>query len=116
MVSMDKLKENYTNFIQVPGGDYLKENSFRIHKYDDELKSAMSTEQTVMNSLLYRSYKSREDFEEDTLLDLYIFQTGRTLVTTATEVADYFESETLVLEACPYMDREKKKQTIDLDV
>lgn len=115
MASMDKLKENYTNFIQVPGGDYLNENSFRIHKYDDELKSAMSTEPTVMNSLLYRSYKSREDFEEDTFLDLYIFQTGRKLGKRATGVEDYFESEKLVLEAYTDMAREKKKKTIDLD-
>ena len=115
MVNMDKLKENYTNFTQAPGGDYLNENSFRIHKYDDELKSAMSTEPTVMNSLLYRSYKSREDFEEDTFLDLYIFQTGRKLGKRATGVEDYFESDKLVLEAYTDMAREKKKKTIDLD-
>ena len=115
MVSMDKLKANYTNFTQVPGGDYLNENSFRIHKYDDELKGAMSTEPTVMNSLLYRTYKSREDFEEDTFLDLYIFQTGRKLGKRAAGVEDYFESEKLVLEAYTDMAREKKKKTIDMD-
>ena len=77
MVSLNKLKQNYADFVQAPRGDYLTENSFRINKYDDELKMAMSSEPTIVNSLLYRSYKDKEDFEEDTFLDLYIFQTGK---------------------------------------
>ncbi|MEP7109936.1 MAG: TraB/GumN family protein, partial [Ferruginibacter sp.] len=64
MVRLDRLKENYANFVQLPGGDFLTENSFRINNYDAELKAALSTEPTVVNSLLYRSYKAREDFEE----------------------------------------------------
>src|SRR3954469_17558780 len=54
MVSMDRLKQNYVNFTQTTGNDYLTENSFRMSKYEDELKQAMSTEPTVVNSLLYR--------------------------------------------------------------
>ena len=69
-----------------PRGDYLTENSFRISKYDDELKAAMSSEPTIVNNLLYRSYKEKEDFEEDTFLDLYIYQTGKKLGKRATAV------------------------------
>jgi hypothetical protein len=57
----------------------------------------------------------KEDFEEDTFLDLYIFQTGRKLGKKAAGVEDYYESQKLVLEAYADMAKEKKKRTIDLD-
>jgi hypothetical protein len=76
---------------------------------------ALSTEPPVVNSLLYRSYKTRDDFEEDTFLDLYIFQAGRKLGKLAAGVEDYYESEKLVLEAYRDMANEKKKKEIDLD-
>ncbi|MEO5891999.1 MAG: TraB/GumN family protein [Ferruginibacter sp.] len=115
MVRLDRLKENYANFIQSPGGDFLTENSFRIGSYDTELKAALSTEPSVVNSLLYRSYKAREDFEEDTFLDLYIFQTGKKLGKRSAGVEDYNETEKVVLEAYADMAKEKKKKTIDID-
>jgi len=115
MVDMNRIKDNYSDFMQAPPGDYLNENSFRISKYDDALKMAMSTEPTVVNSLLYRSYKTREDFEEDTFLDLYIYQTGRKLGKRGTGVEDYFETEKIVMQAYADMAKEKKKKTIDTD-
>ena len=115
MVKMDELKENYSHYVQAPGGDYINENSFRINKYDEELKLALSTEPAVVNSLLYRTYKPKEDFEEDTFLDLYIFQTGRKLGKRGTGVENYYETEKVVLEAYSDMAREKKKKNIDTD-
>ncbi|MEO6731482.1 MAG: TraB/GumN family protein [Ferruginibacter sp.] len=115
MVRLDRLKENYANFIQSPGGDFLTENSFRIGNYDTELKAALSTEPTVVNSLLYRTYKAREDFEEDTFLDLYIFQTGKKLGKRSAGVEDYNETEKVVLEAYADMAKEKKRKNIDTD-
>ena len=115
MVKMDKLKENYQDFVKVAGTDYINENSFRITDYTDELKLALQSEPAMLNSLLYRSYKLKEDFEENTFLDLYIFQTGRKLGKRAAGVEDYFESQKLVLEAYADMAKEKKRKTIDLD-
>ncbi|MEP6712600.1 MAG: TraB/GumN family protein, partial [Ferruginibacter sp.] len=115
MVRLNELNENYTSYVQPAGNDYLTENSFRINKYDDVLKASLSTEPPVVNSLLYRSYKTKEDFEEDTFLDLYIFQTGRKLGKAPAGVEDYYESEKLVLEAYADMAKEKKKKDIDLD-
>jgi uncharacterized protein YbaP (TraB family) len=115
MVSMDKLKQNYTDFVRTPRGDYLTENSFRISKYDEELKAALSSEPTIVNSLLYRSYKDKEDFEEDTFLDLYIYQTGKKLGKKATGVEDYFETEKIVMEAYADMAKEKKRKSLDID-
>ncbi len=115
MVNMDRLKQNYSDFIRTPRGDYLNENSFRISKYDDELKAALSSEPTIVNSLLYRSYKEREDFEEDTFLDLYIYQTGKKLGKRATGVENYFETEKIVMEAYADAAKEKKKKPVDSD-
>ena len=115
MVNMNRIKENYTEFVRTPKGDYLNENSFRILKYDDELKAAMSSEPTIVNSLLYRSYKEKEDFEEDTFLDLYIYQTGKKLGKRATGVEDYFETEKIVMEAYSDMAKEKKRKRPDTD-
>ena len=115
MVKLDQLQLNYKNFTKVPNSDYLNEKSFQLEKYEDELKAALSTEPTVVNSLLYRSYKSREDFEEDTFLDLYIFQTGKKLGKKTTGVENYYETEKIVLEAYADMAKEKGRKTIDTE-
>ncbi len=115
MVRLARLNDNYTEFVQPAGNDYITESSFRIDNYENTLKAALSTEPPVVNSLLYRSYKTRDDFEEDTFLDLYIFQAGRKLGKAAAGVEDYYESEKLVMEAYRDMANEKKKKDIDLD-
>lgn len=115
MVRLVKLNDNFTSFSQSSGSDYLTENSFKITHYEDNLKAALSTEPPVVNSLLYRSYKVKEDFEEDTFLDLYIFQAGRKLGKEPAGVEDYYQSEKLVMEAYRDMANEKKKKDIDLD-
>ncbi|MEO6488352.1 MAG: TraB/GumN family protein [Ferruginibacter sp.] len=116
MIQLNRLKENYASFVQQAGNDFVTENSFRIKSYVDELKSALQTEPAIVNNLLYRSYKTKEDFEEDTFLDLYIFQTGRKLGKKAAGVENYYEAERLVLEAYADMAKEKKKKNNDLDV
>ena len=115
MVRLANLNDNYSEFVQVAGNDFLTDNGFKIDQYETTLKTALSTEPPVVNSLLYRSYKTRDDFEEDTFLDLYIFQAGRKLGKAAAGVEDYYESEKLVMEAYRDMANEKKKKEIDLD-
>lgn len=116
MARLDGLKENYAKFVQAPGGDFLTENSFRINTYAAELKAALSTEPAMINSLLYRSYKAKEDFEEDTFLDMYIFQTGKKLGKRSAGVEDYYETEKVVLDAYADMAKEKKKRYVDMDM
>ncbi|MEO5646885.1 MAG: TraB/GumN family protein, partial [Chitinophagaceae bacterium] len=115
MVRLERLQQNYRNFSQPAKSDYLNEKSFQVTSYVDELKASLSTEPAVVNSLLYRSYKSKEDFEEDTFLDLYIFQTGKKLGKRATGVENYYETEQIILEAYNDMGKEKKKRSIDTD-
>lgn len=115
MVTINNIKENYAEFAGTPGSNYLTQHSFRIDAYQDDLKAAMSSEPTIVNSLLYRSYKAKEDFEEDTFLDLYIYQTGKKLGKRITAVENYFETEKIVMEAYADMATEKKRRYADTD-
>src|SRR5882762_6930600 len=109
------MQTNLRFYTQGSPGDYINERSFQLEKYDDKLKSALSDEPTVINGLLYRSFQTKADFEEDTYLDLYIYQTGKKLGKQATGVENYFQTEQLVMEAAQDMMKDKKKKTADTD-
>ncbi|HEX9511450.1 MAG TPA: TraB/GumN family protein [Puia sp.] len=109
------MQTNLRFYTQGSPGDYINERSFQLEKYDDKLKSALSDEPTVINGLLYRSFQTKADFEEDTYLDLYIYQTGKKLGKQATGVENYFQTEQLVMEAAQDMMKDKKKKASDTD-
>ncbi len=94
--------------------DYMREKSFRINKnYEDNIKLALSEEPIQANSLLYRTYEGQSDFQENTYLDLYIYQTARKLGKKATGVENYIESEKIMLEANEDMAKETRKLQIN---
>ena len=107
----ENLQSNLRYYTQGAPNDYINERSFQLEKYEDPLRSALSDEPTVINGLLYRTYRSQADFEEDTYLDLYIYQTGRKLGKQATGVENYFQTERLIMEAAQDMMKDKKKRT-----
>ena len=93
--------------------DYMNEKSFQIENYEEKLRASLSEEPTLINGLLYRTYQQKADFEEDTYLDLYIYQTGKKFGKQATGVENYFETEKLILEATQDMMMDKKKRSSD---
>src|SRR3984885_12394351 len=109
------MQSNLRFYTQGAPNDLINERCFQLEKYDDRLKSAFSEEPTIINGLLYRTYHTRADFEEDTYLDLYIYQTGRKLGKQATGVENYFQTERLVMEAAQDMMKDKKKRPPDTD-
>ena len=111
----ENMQSNLRFYTQGAPNDLVNEKSFQLEKYDDRLKSAFSDEPTVINGLLYRTYRTRADFEEDTYLDLYIYQTGKKLGKQATGVENYFQTERLVMEAAQDMMKDKKKKAPDTD-
>jgi len=115
MVKVEDAQEAINRFTKSRVSDFLTEKSFQLEKYDELLKNAISAEPTIINSLLYRNYQTRADFEENTYLDLYIFQTGRKLGKAAAGVENYIETEKIVLEAYEDMAKEKKRKTVDTD-
>jgi uncharacterized protein YbaP (TraB family) len=110
----ENMESNLRFYTQGSPNDYLNEKSFQLERYDDRLKSALSDEPTIINGLLYRTYRTRADFEEDTYLDLYIYQTGRKLGKQATGVENYFQTERLVMEAAQDMMKDRKKKAPDM--
>jgi uncharacterized protein YbaP (TraB family) len=109
------MQSNLRFYTHGPPNDYLNEKSFQIEKYEDRLKYALSEEPTIINGLLYRTVEPRADFEEDTYLDLYIYQTGKKLGKLATGVENYFETERLILEAAQDMMKDRKKKNVDME-
>ncbi len=97
------------------GNDYLNEKSFRLENYDDDLKQALSEEPNQVNNLLYRTYMGGADFQENTYLDLYLYQTGRKLGKKGAGVEHFIESQKLMTEALQDMMKEKKRKKIDTD-
>ena len=111
----EKLQSNLRYYTRGAPADFINEKSFRLERYEDRLKTALSDEPTVINGLLYRTYRGQADFEEDTYLDLYIYQTGRKLGKQATGVENYFQTERLIMEAAQDMMKDKKKRAPDTD-
>jgi len=86
-------------------------NSFKLEDYDDNLKAALTMEPSQINGLLYRTFVSQADYEENTYLDLYIYQTAKKLGKKSAGVENYAATERLIYEAYRDMMKEKLKKT-----
>lgn len=107
MMDMDRNGKLISNYMRNGANNYLTEKSFQLQPFDDDIRAALTDAPLVVNSLLYRSYDAQEDYEENTYLDLYIYQTGRKLGKKAAGVEDYYQTERIVFEA--YQDAMKDK-------
>ena len=101
----------YLNYLSAPN-DYLNIKTLKFFKYDSKIERALYSNPSTINSLLYRSYGNESsDFEEDTYLDMYIFQCGKKWGKKVTGVEDYGQSMQLMAEA--YKDAAKDKKNKD---
>lgn len=88
--------------------DYFSINTLRVSKYDKRIERALYSNPSSINNLLYRTYGNESsDFEEDTYLDMYIYQCGKKWGKKVAGVEKYGESMKLMLEA--YKDAAKDK-------
>ncbi|MFN8291463.1 MAG: TraB/GumN family protein [Chitinophagaceae bacterium] len=95
------------NYVSVPS-EYLGINTLKFYKYDKKIERALYSNPSAINNLLYRTYgNDASDFEEDTYLDMYIFQCGKKWGKKVTGVEQYGESMRLMAEA--YKDAAKDK-------
>lgn len=98
--------------------DYLTMNSLKLSSYERLMEAALYSSPSILNNFLYRSRSEvSADFEEDTYLDLHIFQAGRKLGKKICGVEDFDGSMQLVKEAYADAAREKskKERSYDLD-
>jgi uncharacterized protein YbaP (TraB family) len=92
---------------------------FAIKDYTEVVKASLVLEPAIINSFLYRTYGGMNaEFEEDTYLDMHIFQAGKKLKKHLTGVEDFKESEKLVMEAFRDLqkDKDKKIRSYDEDI
>jgi uncharacterized protein YbaP (TraB family) len=91
--------------------DFLTIKTLRFGKYEKKLEVAMFSKPSMINNLLYRSQSDNtSDFEEDTYLDLYIYQTGKKLGKKVAGVEQYEQSMKLMAEAFRDAAKEKNKR------
>jgi uncharacterized protein YbaP (TraB family) len=90
--------------------NYLSENDLRELGYTEQLIAALREEPFEMNGLLYRTTAPMANFQEDTYLDLYIYQTGRRLGKQGAGVENYLQSEKISIEATLAELKEKRER------
>jgi uncharacterized protein YbaP (TraB family) len=107
----------FGDYTEMPG-EYMNIRTLRIGKYEQKLEMAMFSKPSMINNLLYRSRSDyTSDFEEDTYLDLYIYQTGKKLGKRVAGVERYEESMKLMYEAYrdAAKDKNRKERSYDYD-
>lgn len=114
MMQMNEAQDAVKNYMTDGANDYLSIQSFQFGDYEDNLRAALTDQPMQINGLLYRTNRVQEDYEENTYLDLYIYQTGRKLGKLAAGVEDYYQSERMVFQAYQAAAKEQNKRRIDL--
>ena len=98
--------------------DFLSVNTLKAFPYEILLGRALNSSPSIINSFLYRSNsESSSDFEEDTYLDLYIYQVGKKWNKRVCGVENFDESMTLMKEAYAdaAKDKNKRERSFDID-
>lgn len=97
--------------------DYLSINTLKLTSYEKLMEVALYSNPSIINSFLYRSNsESSGDFEEDTYLDLHIFQSGKKLGKKICGVENFDGSMQLVKEAYADAAKEKNKKERGYDM
>jgi uncharacterized protein YbaP (TraB family) len=97
----------WNNLKQIPD-DYLNIRTLQFGKYEKQIEAALYSRPSTINNLLYRNYSDySSDFEENTYLDMYIYQVGKKMRKQVAGVEKYDESMKLMMEA--YRDAAKEK-------
>lgn len=115
MMKMETARNDINAYMRNNVDQFINEKSFQPEKYEDDLKAALTEDPTQINGLLYRTFQTQADYEENTYLDLYIYQTGRKLGKQPGGVEDYYQTEKTVFEAYQDMAKEKNRRRADTD-
>lgn len=107
----------YGNYMSAPD-QYFSINTLKFYKYDRRIERTLYSNPSSINNLLYRSYgNDASDFEEDTYLDMYIYQCGKKWGKKVAGVERYEESMKLMQEAYrdAAKDKNRKERSYDVD-
>ncbi|MBO9681223.1 MAG: TraB/GumN family protein [Flavisolibacter sp.] len=89
-------------------GDYLTIGTLQFPPYEKLIEMALYSSPAMINSFLYRTNSDKAvDFEEDTYLDMHIYQTGKKWGKKVCGVENFDQSMELMKQA--YIDAAKEK-------
>lgn len=78
-------------------------NSFSLDlPSSDDLKDMIETYPSIISHILYRTYDDSKNFEEDTYLDMFIYQLGKKMNKKTGGLEDFIQSEVLANKAYEY--------------
>jgi uncharacterized protein YbaP (TraB family) len=110
MIKAENEKTDLNKYTSTVYRSTLSSGSVELEKYESNLQTLLKVQPSVINNLLYRNYnKYNEDYEEDTFLDLYIYQAGKKLGKHATGMEKLKVSDIMQIESYNNELREKKK-------
>jgi len=117
-MEQSELKQEFISYYKTPSSFYKVAFQLGIPE-NDMLKQLLKSKPYFINSMLYRNSESRSDFEEDTYLDLFIFQSGKKLNKKITGLEDFKTSLMMVKkssksETLSEDEKEKKKEEREL--
>lgn len=98
--------------------EYLRRSTLQYFPYERRIENALVSNPASINNLLYRTYgNDASDFEEDTYLDMYIYQCGKKWGKQVAGVERYAESMRLMKEAYADAanDKSRKQRNYDVD-
>ncbi|RYZ46318.1 MAG: TraB/GumN family protein, partial [Sphingobacteriales bacterium] len=90
--------------------DYFREATFTGGDFVNQLQGALRFEPELNDALLYRTESRMDNFQEDTYLDLYIYQTGKKLGKQTAGVETFMGSQRMMVEALVDAAAEKDKK------
>jgi len=102
-------------FGSMPGNATLTKSMFSVDGYEKKIENAISLEPTMINALLYRKSEYGADQEEDTYLDMYLYQICRKLNKKIAGLEVMETSERLRKEAMLSLQEDKTKARRDDD-
>jgi uncharacterized protein YbaP (TraB family) len=96
--------------------DYLTIGTLQFRPYEKLIELALYSSPSMINSFLYRTNSDRTvDFEEDTYLDMHIYQSGKKWGKKVCGVENFDQSMELMKEAYIDAAREKSKKQKNTD-
>lgn len=91
--------------------EYFTSSMLQEEKYDALIQQALTSNPSVLNSLLYRTLGNRmSDFEEDTFLDMFIYQCGKKYGKKTAGLENFAESIRLMFEGLMDAAKDKNKK------
>lgn len=97
--------------------NYITKSTYQFTESDEGFKNALSTDPEVLNHFLYRNYTQAIDFEENTYLDMHIFQCAKKLNKYFYGLENFEESEQLMFKGikAQALDVKKKSRSTEAD-